>query len=42
MIKPSELTGRLDSSLSYLADYYETQDKLNSKVRNAMIYPILY
>jgi len=40
MIKASELTGRLDSSLSYLADYYETQDKLNSKVRNAMIYPI--
>jgi len=40
MIKASELTGRLDSSLSYLADYYESQDKLNSKVRNAMIYPI--
>ena len=31
MIKASELTGRLDSSLSYLADYYEAQDKLNSK-----------
>lgn len=40
MIKASELTGRLDSSLSYLADYYEAQDKLNSKVKNAMIYPI--
>ena len=40
MIKASEFTGRLDESLLYLADYYETQEAINKKVKNAMIYPI--
>ncbi len=40
MIKASEFTGRLDEALLYLADYYEAQDAVNKKIRNAMIYPI--
>lgn len=40
MIKASEFTGRLDEALVYLADYYESQEAVNKKIRNAMIYPI--
>jgi len=40
MIKASEFTGRLDESLLYLADYYETQESINKKVKSAMIYPV--
>lgn len=40
MTRAAELTGRLDSALSYLADYYDSQAAINSKIRNAMIYPI--
>ena len=40
MIKASEFTGRLDEALLYLADYYESQEAVNKKIKNAMIYPI--
>ncbi|MEW5805604.1 MAG: type II secretion system F family protein [Patescibacteria group bacterium] len=40
MIKAAELTGRLDSALNYLADYYDSQSVIQTKIRNAMIYPI--
>lgn len=40
MIKASEFTGRLDEALLYLADYYESQESINKKIKNAMIYPI--
>jgi type IV pilus assembly protein PilC len=40
MVRAAELTGRLDSALSYLADYYDAQAVINTKIRNAMIYPI--
>lgn len=40
MIKAAEITGRLDSALNYLADYYDTQSAINSKIKNAMIYPL--
>lgn len=40
MIKAAELTGRLDAALNYLADYYDFQAGIQTKIRNAMIYPI--
>jgi len=40
MIKAAEMTGRLDSALLYLADYYEQQAYVNTKITNAMIYPV--
>ena len=39
MIKSAEVSGGLDRSLAYLADYLEKQYYLNSKIRGAMIYP---
>jgi type IV pilus assembly protein PilC len=39
MIRASEFIGKLDEALIYLADYYETQENINKKVKNAMIYP---
>ncbi|MGB9848059.1 MAG: type II secretion system F family protein [Minisyncoccia bacterium] len=40
MIKSAELSGRLEETLNYLADYLEKENKLSSKFRNALIYPI--
>lgn len=39
MVKAAEITGRLDSALQYLADYYEQQAYVNDKVKGAMMYP---
>jgi len=40
-IQAGENTGRLDEALSNVAFFYETQIEVNSKFRNAMIYPML-
>jgi len=40
LIKTGEVSGSLQKSLTYLADYLEKQHYLASKVRNAMIYPL--
>ena len=40
MIKASEFTGQLSESLLYLADYYETQEAIDKKVKGAMVYPV--
>ncbi len=40
MARAAEMTGRLDSALAYLADYYDSQAAINNKIKNAMIYPI--
>lgn len=39
MIKSGEVSGRLQESLNYLADYLEKRHYLNAKVRGAMFYP---
>jgi len=39
MVKSAELSGRLEDTLNYLADYLERENKLTTKFRNAMIYP---
>ncbi len=39
MVRSGEVSGGLDRSLNYLADYLEKQYYLNSKVRGAMAYP---
>jgi len=39
MIKSAELSGRLEDTLNYLANYLERENKLTNQFRNAMIYP---
>jgi len=39
LIKSGEVSGNLENSLNYLADYLEKQYYLQNKVRNALIYP---
>ena len=39
MIRSGEVSGGLDKTLNYLADYLEKQYYLNSKIRGAMGYP---
>lgn len=41
MIKSAEITGRVESVISFLAGYLERQVLLNAKVRNALIYPVI-
>jgi len=39
MVRSAELSGRLEETLDYLADYLEKDNNLKIKLRNAMIYP---
>jgi type IV pilus assembly protein PilC len=41
MIRSAEITGRVQNVMSYLAEYLEKQVILTSKVKNAMIYPVI-
>ncbi len=40
LVKSAEVTGRVQETVQFLADYLEKENALVSKVRNAMIYPI--
>ncbi len=40
MIRSAEITGRLESAMSFLADYLEKEVSWRAKIRNAMIYPV--
>ncbi len=40
MVKSSEITGRLNEVLSFLADHLESRAELTSKVRSALMYPL--
>lgn len=39
LVASGEASGRLDSVMLRMADYYEKENKTSSKIRNAMIYP---
>lgn len=39
LVKSGELSGKLHDSLSYLADYLERSQAINSKLRGALTYP---
>lgn len=41
MIRSAEITGRVQSVMTYLAEYLEKQTLLNSRIKNAMIYPAI-
>ncbi len=41
MMRSAEVTGRVDEAMQFLADYIEEQSELISRVRNALIYPII-
>ena len=41
MIQSGELSGNLDTILLRMSLYYEKENKINSKVKNAMIYPAI-
>jgi type IV pilus assembly protein PilC len=39
LVQAGEVTGKLESSLMYLADYMERSQGINSKIRGALAYP---
>lgn len=39
MIRSGEISGSLDITLERMADHYEKENKLNNKIKNAMLYP---
>lgn len=41
MFKAGEATGSIDKAAMKMADYYEKENKLNTKLKGAMIYPII-
>ncbi|MEX2054031.1 MAG: type II secretion system F family protein [Candidatus Colwellbacteria bacterium] len=41
MIRSAEVTGRVEEATGYLADYIEKQTALISKVKGALIYPVV-
>ncbi len=41
LIKSAEVTGRVNEAVSYLADYTEKQLILATRVRNALMYPVI-
>ncbi len=41
MVRAGELAGNLDDVLSRLADFMEASEELKSKVKSAMIYPVI-
>jgi len=40
LVRSGEISGRLQQSLNYLADYLERNQAITSKVRNALAYPV--
>ena len=41
MVRSAEITGRLEEVVGFMADYLEKESGLVSRVRNALIYPII-
>jgi type IV pilus assembly protein PilC len=41
MVRSAEVTGRVEEATTYLADYIEKQNALISKVKGALMYPII-
>ena len=41
MVRSAEVTGRLEESITFMADYLEKEVGLLSRVRSAMIYPVV-
>lgn len=40
LVRAGEVAGKLQTTLSYLADYLERSASLNSKIKGALVYPI--
>lgn len=41
MVEAGELTGNLDNVLSRMSDHFVKENKINSKIKGAMIYPMI-
>jgi len=41
MVRSAEITGRLDEVIGFMADYLEKEAGILSRVRNALIYPVI-
>ncbi|SDK90272.1 type II secretion system protein F (GspF) [Clostridium cochlearium] len=41
MVESGEVSGNLDTIMKRMSEHYEKENKLNNKVRGAMIYPII-
>ena len=39
LVQSGEVSGKLQTSLSYLADYLERSQSINSKIKGALVYP---
>lgn len=41
MVEAGEMTGSLDEVLNRMAEHFEKENKINSKIKNAMVYPVI-
>lgn len=41
MVEAGELTGNLDEILKRMSEHYEKENRINSKIKGAMVYPII-
>ena len=41
MVEAGEMTGNLDTVLQRMSDHFEKENKINSKIKGAMVYPII-
>ncbi len=41
MVQIGEMTGKVDDVLEALGDYYEREDKLQSSIKSAVVYPLI-
>lgn len=41
MVQAGEMTGNLDSVLARMSEHYEKENKINSKIKGAMVYPAI-
>lgn len=41
MVETGEVSGNLDSIMLRMSNHYEKENKINNKIKNAMIYPII-
>ncbi len=41
MVEAGEMTGNLDNVLAKMSEHYEKENKINSKIKGAMVYPAI-
>ena len=41
MVEAGEVSGTLEANLTKMAEHYEKENKLNNKIKNALLYPVI-